>query len=159
MRYPHLIIVEADGWIARHLGELIGENRWLLREPKSSDNALSLACEARPGVVVVQFEPSDEKPAAFALIADVHRLCPDVPVVAVSDVKLTDADKAAWTATLMDLGARYVLFPPLSRPVLEDVVSGLMAASVRRVMGSEQTASPTKPDETVIDLADEENAE
>jgi len=109
-------------------------------------------------VVVVQFDPSDEKPAPFTLIADVHRLCPDVPVVAISDAKLSDSDKAAWTATLMDLGARYVLFPPLARPVLEDVVSGLMAASVRRVMGSEPVAVPAKIDD-VIDLADEANAE
>jgi hypothetical protein len=158
MRYPHLIVLESDGWVARHLGELAGESRWLVREPGSSDNALSLAREARPGVLVVQFEPSDEKPAPFTLIADAHRLCPDVPVVAVSDVKLPDADKAAWTATLMDLGARYVLFPPLSRPVLEDVVSGLMAASVRRVMGSGPADVPPITEADVIDLAAEGNA-
>lgn len=158
MKFPHLIILETDGWIARLLRELAGESRWLLREPKSSDTALSLTRESRPGVVVVQFEPSDEKPAPFALIADVHRLCPDVPVIAVSNAKLSDADKAAWTATLMDLGARCVLFPPLSRPVLEDVASGLMAASVRRMIGSEPVEAPAKSDD-VIDLADEENAE
>jgi biotin carboxyl carrier protein len=54
------------------------------------------------------------------------------PVVAVSDLKFNDADRVAWTAALFDLGARYALFPPLTKPVIEDVVSGLMAAAARR---------------------------
>jgi hypothetical protein len=136
MRYPHVIILESDGWIARHLRQLAGESRWLVREPRTTDNALSLVREGRPGVLLVQVELTGEKPAPFALIADAHLHCPDVAVVAVSDVKVSDADRVAWTAVLMDLGARYVLFPPLTRPVLEDVVSGLMAASVKRVIGS-----------------------
>jgi hypothetical protein len=64
------------------------------------------------------------------------------------------------------------LFPPLTRPVLEDVVSGLMAAAIRRVVGDappepakaagapEPKARPKprrrKPAEDVIDLADDE---
>jgi hypothetical protein len=113
-------------------------------------------------------EPTDDKTTALTLIADVHRACPDVPVVAVSDVKLPDPDRVAWTAALFDLGARYVLFPPLAKPVLEDVVSGLMTAATGRVIGAApdkpQTptaARPAKPKrrakvDEVIDLADEE---
>ena len=41
---------------------------------------------------------------------------------------------------LFDLGARYVLFPPLTKPVLEDLASGLMASAVRRVMGDDAVA-------------------
>jgi hypothetical protein len=101
------------------------------------------------------------------LIADVRTAHPDVPVIAVSDVKLSDADRGAWTAALFDLGARYVLFPPLTRPVLEDVVSGLMAAAIRRTIGPEAAKAPatpaskdkpkskSKPADDVIDLADE----
>ena len=89
---------------------------------------------------------------------------PDVPVVAVSDVKLNDADRVAWTAALFDLGARYVLFPPLTKPVLEDVVSGLMAAAVGRQIGGPPAAKPAAPkprprpksEDDVIDLADED---
>lgn len=158
MRYPHLIILEADGWVARHLRELAGESRWLVREPRSRDAALSFAREPRPGVLVVQVEPTGDNPAAFTLIADAHRLRPDVPVVAVSDVKMPDADRVAWTAVLLDLGARYVLFPPTTKPVLEDVVSGLMAASVRRVVGVEWPPRG-EPDEEPIDLADAEGHE
>ena len=119
-------------------------------------------------MLIVQVELADDKPAALKLIADVRRTCADVPVVAVSDVKLNDADRVAWTAALFDLGARYALFPPLTKPVLEDVVSGLMAAAVRRVVGDAPEAKPGAPaapkpkprraraKDEVIDLADED---
>ena len=54
--------------------------------------------------------------------------------------------------------APFVLFPPLTKPVLEDVASGLMAAAIRRVVG-EAPSTPVMPalsEESVLDLADEE---
>ncbi|MBY0460802.1 MAG: hypothetical protein K2V38_26070, partial [Gemmataceae bacterium] len=162
------------------LGDLAAENAWLVRGARAGDTALSLARERRPSVLVVEVELADEKPAALDLVAEVSRTCPDVPVLAVSDVKFNDADRVAWTAALFDLGARYALFPPLTKPVLEDVVSGLMASATRRVIGAPSAAAsaastrpdPPKPkprprprpkraepDEDVIDLADEDLAE
>lgn len=152
MRYPQLLVHDADGWVARQLAELAGESRWLLREPKSRDAALALARELRPTVFFLRVDPSDEQHAALALLSDVQRLNPETAIVAVSDIKLPDADRSAWTALLFDLGARYVLFPPLTRPILEDLASGLMAAAIRRMMGAEAP----KPPEPVIDLASEE---
>ena len=159
MRHPQLVIVESDEWIAKQLSPLAGESRWLVRQPRKSDDALSLARDGRPTVLFVQVEPGEEKTEAFALIADAHRLAPDAAVVALSDLKLPDADRVAWTAVLLDLGARYVLFPPLSRPVLEDVASGLMTAAVRRVVGGEPPPAAPKPTDGTIDLADEEHHE
>lgn len=159
MRHPQLVIVEHDEWIAKQLRPLAGESRWLVRQPGKGDTALSLARDGRPTVLFVQVEPGDDKADAFALIADAHRLAPDAAVVAVSDLKLPDADRVAWTAVLLDLGARYVLFPPLSRPVLEDVASGLMAAAVRRVVGGEVPPAAPRPADGTIDLADEEHHE
>jgi hypothetical protein len=155
MRHPRVIILEADGWMARQLRELAGENRWLVHEPRSCDTALSLAREPGPVVLFVQVEPAEEKIDHYAFIAELRRFAPDVPVVAVSDVKMPDADRAAWTALLFDLGARYVLFPPLSKPVLEDLASGLMTAAIRRTIGD--SAPMHKPASDVIDLADEES--
>lgn len=152
MRYPQLVIHDSDGWLARQLADLAAESRWLVREPRSRDSTLALVRDPRPSVLFVRVEPQDEKADGFALIAEVHRRCPDVSVVAVSEVKLPDADRIAWTAVLFDLGARYVLFPPLSKSVLEDVASGLMASSVKRVMGDEPAATRT---DGVIDLADD----
>lgn len=156
MRFPHLIILDPDGELVRLLADRAGEHRWLVRTPRTSDNALSFAQERRPGVLFVRVEPGDDKAAPFTLIADAHRLCPDVPVVAASGAKLPDADRVAWSAVLMDLGARFVLFPPVSRSVLEDVTSGLMASSVRRVVGGDVPPPPRPAAEKVIDLADED---
>lgn len=155
MRSPQLVILETDGWIAKQLRELASESRWLMQAARSTDTARSLA-QRQPTVLLVQFEPGEDKPAPLQLVADVHTSAPDTPIVAVADVKLPDAERAAWTAALLDLGARYVLFPPLTKPVLEDVVSGLMAATIRRVVGEMPAAAPEPPrDEPVLDLADE----
>ncbi len=154
MRSPQIVVFEFDGWLAKQLRELAGESRWLVQAVRSVDTALSLARERQPLVLLVQIEPAEEKPGPLGLIADVHRLAPDVPIVAISDVKLADAERTAWTAALLDLGARYVLFPPLTKSVLEDVVSGLMASTIRRVVG-DQSPAPRAPREPVIDLADE----
>ena len=105
MRLPQVVILETDGWLAKQLRELAGESRWLVQAARSADAALSLA-RRQPAVLLVQFEPVEAHPAPLQLIADVHRLAPETPVVAVADVKLPDAERAAWTAALLDLGAR-----------------------------------------------------
>jgi hypothetical protein len=172
MRAPQLVVLEHDGWIARHLGDLAAEGAWLVRGVRGPDAVRTLVRERGPCVLIVQVELAEDKPAALRLIADVHHTRSDVSILAVSDVKLSDADRIAWTAALFDLGARYVLFPPLTKPVLEDVVSGLMAAASRRVVGDARTepagtgpapepkAKPkprrTKPAEDVLDLADDD---
>ena len=150
MRSPQVIVLESDGWLAKQLRELAGESRWLVQSARSADTALSLA-RRQPAVLVVQFEAED-KPDRLGLIAEAHRTAPDVPVVAIADMKLPDAERTPWTAALLDLGARYVLFPPLTKSVLEDAVSGLMAAAVRRVVG--EAAPPAPSRDGVIDLAD-----
>lgn len=149
MKYPQLVILESDGWLAKHLRPLADENRWLIREPRAVESALGFACEFRPAVLIVQLDLTAATTAPFSLIAEVHRHCPDVSVVAISDVKLNDSDRIAWTALLMDLGSRFVLFPPLTRPVVEDVVSGLMAVSVRRVRGM-QAMEVKRTEETPV---------
>jgi hypothetical protein len=172
MRAPQVVVLEHDGWIARHLGDLAAEGAWLVRSARGPDAARALVRERGPCVLIVQVELAEDRPAPLQLIAEARCQHPDVPVLAVSDVKLSDADRVAWTAALFDLGARYVLFPPLTKPVLEDVVSGLMAATIRRVVGETPTepAQPAsapgpkakpkprrpKPADDVIDLADEE---
>jgi hypothetical protein len=154
MRFPQIIVFEHDGWLAKQLRELAGESRWLVQGARTVDAALSLAAR-RPTVLLVLFEPGADKPEPLQLVADVHRAAADTPVVAVADVKLPDAERAAWTAALFDLGARLVLWPPLTKPVLEDVVSGLMSATIRRVLGVATRPSSQGRGEAVLDLADE----
>lgn len=173
MRAPQLVIVETDGWIARLLADLATESAWLVRTVPPAESLGAIRAR-RPSVLVVQLDPGDDATSAtaLALVADASKAFPDVPVVVVSDVKFNDADRVAWTAALFDLGARYALFPPLTRPVLEDVVSGLMAAAGRRAGTSAPPALPPneppkpkprrkkpEPEEDVIDLADEEEVD
>ena len=155
MRHPQLVILDSDGWLARQLADLAAESQWLVRDPKTPKAALALLRDPRPSAFLIRVEPApagstvppDE---AFASIAEASRLHPDVAIVVVSDLKVPDADRIAWTGLLFDLGARFVLFPPLAKSVLEDVASGLMASAMKR------TASQTRM-EGVIDLADEEH--
>jgi len=143
---PQLIIHDPDDWLARQLADLAAESRWVVRLPKSAKATLGCLNANRPTVLFTRVDPHEDSGDSCKLVADANRLAPDTAIVAVSDVKLPDADRIAWTAVLFDLGCRYVLFPPLTRPVLEDVASGLMASSVQRVGGTET--------EDVIDLAD-----
>jgi hypothetical protein len=148
-RRPQLVLLDPDGTVGRQLADLAAENRWLVRPARTPAAALELARDRRPTVAFVSFHPAD--PSAAALVADIHRLAPDAAVVAVSDEKLSEPDRAAWTAVLFDLGARHVLFPPLAKPALEDLATGLMAAATGGVLGA------AAPGDEVIDLADEDD--
>ncbi|MBX9583487.1 MAG: hypothetical protein K2X87_24565 [Gemmataceae bacterium] len=150
-RRPQLVILDPDGPLAALLAEPAGVHRWLVRRPRAADAALGYTRDARPTVLLVRIDPAADDAVTAGLIADVHRMLPDVAVVAVSDAKLADADRAAWTAVLMDLGCRYVLFPPVAPPALAELVTGLMTATVRRVTGKDPD-----PADGLIDLADEE---
>jgi hypothetical protein len=154
-RRPQLVILDPDGPLAALLAEPAAVHRWLVRRPRAADAALGYARDARPTVLLARVDPAVDDAVTAGLFADVHRTSPDVAVVAVSDAKLADADRAAWTAVLMDLGARYVLFPPLAPPVLAELVTGLMTATIRRVTGKD----PEPPADLIdlIDLADEEH--
>lgn len=167
MRAPQIVVLEADGWIARHLTDIAAEGSWMVRGIRGVDAVLPLVRDRRPCVLLVQVELAEDKPAPLRLIAAVYREYPDVPMVAVSDAKMNDADRIAWTAALFDLGARYALFPPLTKPVLEDVVSGLMAVAIQSVVGDSPPPASEMPKETkpklrrakkekMIDLADED---
>ncbi len=148
-RRPQIVVLEAEPHVARQLAELAAESQWLVRPARTVTAARDLARDRRPTVVFVEFKPAD--PAAAALVADLHHVAPDAGVVAVSDEKLSEADRAAWTAVLLDLGARYVLFPPLTKPILEDLASGLMAIATGVALGVPATG------EEMIDLAEEDD--
>ncbi|MFO0803446.1 MAG: hypothetical protein U0791_10035 [Gemmataceae bacterium] len=143
---PQLVIHDPDDWLARQLADLAAESRWVVRLPKTAKATLGFLDPNRPTLLFTRVDPHEESGDSCKLVADANRLAPDAAIVAVSDVKLPDADRIAWTAVLFDLGCRYVLFPPLTKPVLEDVASGLMASSVQRLGSADG--------EDVIDLAD-----
>ena len=147
MKFPQVVICAADEWPAGQLRELVAEHRWLVKEVRSPAAAREHLRDPRPTVLLVQIDPN-EATEGLRLVAETHRSAADVATVVLSDAKLPEEHRAAWTAGAFDLGARAVLFPPVARSVLEDLIGGLMAATVRRVIGE----VPAKDD--VIDLAD-----
>jgi hypothetical protein len=165
MRHPQILIVAFDDWLRKQLTEFAHDHRWLLKETRQYGACLTLLQEPRPTVLIAQLDPHTENAnAALEFLVAVKQLQPNVAIVVVSDVKMSEDERTVWTATAFDLGARYVLFPPLSRPVLEDLVGGLMASTMAGLnlgRNVEATLPPLqkKPTEEVIDLAEEGAAE
>jgi chemotaxis response regulator CheB len=134
MKHPQVVVYESDGFLAAQLRRLAGDNSWLVRESRQPDACLQLLAEVRPSVLLLKIER--ELLDGLTLLGRVAERAPDCPVVLVSDVKMEGADQRAQLSALaMDLGARYVLFPPHQTPVIEDLVSGLMESTIRRVVG------------------------
>ena len=135
MKHPQVVVYESDGWLADQVRRLAGENAWLVRESRRPDACLALLADARPAVLLLRLER--ELLDGLTLLGQVAERAPDCPVVLVSDVKMEGAEQRAQLSALaFDLGARYVLFPPLQQPVIEDLVAGLLGAAVRRVVGA-----------------------
>jgi chemotaxis response regulator CheB len=131
MRHPQVVVFEGSGSVAAQLEQVAAENRWLLRESRQPEACLELVRQARPSVLALKLERRlvDE----LTLLADVREQAPDCPVVVVSDVKLEGpAQRLNLAGLAYDLGARYVMFPPLERSLLEDVTAGLLTAAIRR---------------------------
>ena len=150
MTHPQVVILGFDDWLAKQLQEQATAAAWVLRDLRQVAACHAQLAEARPTVFVVQIDFQESTTALLALIAGVHASAPDVAILVVGDVKLPEDDRIAWTLAAFDLGARFVLFPPLARPILEDLVGGLMEATIRR------TAPRAAPE--TIDLAEEGQA-
>lgn len=141
MKYPQVIVYESDGALARQVRRLADENSWLVREPRRPESCLELLTDLRPSVLLLKLE--DDPHEGLNLLAEVSRHVPKCSVIVVSDAKMEGAEQRAQLSALaFDLGARYILFPPLQAPVIEDLVAGLLTATIRRTLGS------------TIDLAD-----
>ena len=145
MKFPQVALCAFDDWLANQLRELVAERKWVLRAGRQSAAWVEAAAERRPCVAVIQADFTADKPTALTAVGELHRRNPDADIVVVSDTKMSDEDRPVWTAAAFDLGARLVLFPPLTKAAVEDAVSGLMDARVKRqaITGAE----------TEIDLA------
>ena len=140
MKLPQVVVYETDGFLAGQLRRLVDEHSWLLRESRDPDACVKLLSDARPSALLLKLER--ELLDGLTLLSRVAEHAPDCPVIIVSDVKMEGAEQRAQLSALaFDLGARYVLFPPLQQPVIEDLVSGLLNAAIRRVVGTTATTN------------------
>jgi DNA-binding NtrC family response regulator len=136
MRYPQIVIYENNGWIAGQIADFAAERKWLVRESRQIDTCLQLLREARLSVLLLKLERQLFE--EMKLVQQVHQLVPRCPVVVVSDVKMESAEQRLNFAGLAyDLGAAYVLFPPLTAVILEDLVSGLLGAAINTIDGEQ----------------------
>lgn len=145
MKSPLLLLRAPDDWLPTQLREWAADRKWLVRA-LSQWGAFAAAVEPRRPCVA--FLHADLASDAWAVaLADLHRRHPDAAAVVVSDTKLSDDLRASVTAAAVDLGARFVLFPPITRQALEDVASGLAEVVLARV-----TAASSPDAEPVLDL-------
>jgi DNA-binding NtrC family response regulator len=134
MKHPQIVVYESDGALAGMLRRLAGEHSWLLRESRQPGPCLRLLAESRPSLLLLKLER--ELLDGMTLLGQIAARAPDCPVILISDVKMEGAEQRAQLSALaFDLGARYVLFPPLQQPVIEDLVFGLLTATIGRTVG------------------------
>ncbi len=126
MKRPTIVLRSLDDWAAQQLQPVIDAQQWKLIE---LHRTLAWAEQFDPYEPMVGFFQSnfaDKDSTDIALLVDVAKRCPMLPIVVLSDVKLTEDDRALWTAMILDCGASLVLYPPLTRTMLEEAALGLM---------------------------------
>ncbi len=129
MKYPQLLIYESDGAIAELLGKLAADQGWLIRQCRSAETIFELLKESRISVVFLKFER--DLLSGLELLSQITSLYPDCSVVVVSDVKADSQQRENLACLVFDLGAKYIVFPPLTQPVAEDLANGCMISSLR----------------------------
>ena len=119
MRSPQIVVYESERWAAELLRATAEIWQWALRELR--DEAAIVRALHQGGPSVLAFEVGGDLKRELALLGRLTWLCPEASTVAVSSVTSTELAGLAW-----DLGADYVLAPPLPRDALLPVVLGLM---------------------------------
>lgn len=126
MQFPQVVVFESDGKLARHLAESASFNRWLMREVRQTDACLNWVRRRGPVVLVLKVGRNLQR--ELEMLDAVRSSMPDVPVIAV-----TDLDDPLLESLMYDLGATFVLLPPLRRSQLAELVERVMQSAIARV--------------------------
>jgi hypothetical protein len=153
MRHPQVIICSADDELANELRPLAQSRRWTISSYRRADLLLPALGTASPTVLLLEVDPLAEEPDAIALIPELVKRYPDLTVIVRALGKIPEAQRPNWTAVVLGIGASYVLFPPITITVLEDLLSGAILAK----MANSEVKNPL--DFEAIDLAEEGQAE
>jgi hypothetical protein len=122
MRAPQIVVYESERWIAELLSGTAEVWQWPLRELRDESALVRALRQGGPSVLVVEVGGDVERD--LALLGRLTWLCPEARAVAVCSLASAELTGLAW-----DLGATYVLAPPLPRDALLPVVLGLMEAA------------------------------
>src|SRR5437868_1400982 len=117
MRAPQIVVYESERWVAELLSGTAEVWRWPLRELRDESALVRALRQGGPSVLV--FEVGGDVERDLALLGRLTWLCPEARAIAVSSVASAELTGLAW-----DLGATYVLAPPLPRDALLPVVLG-----------------------------------
>src|SRR5262245_40988321 len=104
MRFPQLVVFEADGRVAALLQPVAEENAWSLREPRRVESCLKLLARGSGGPSVVVIRAGRDLEKELLLLDSVHQRFPEVAVVLI-----TESDHARLIGLAWDLGATYVV--------------------------------------------------
>lgn len=119
MRCPQVLVYETDGLLAHWLRRVGKESDWSVREPRRLESCLRLLRRGHPTVLVLKVGQDLER--ELTLLERVSWLFPEVATVVVGDAENPVLAGLAW-----DLGAAFVLFPPLPRELLFDTIGRLL---------------------------------
>ena len=119
MRSPQIVVYEAERWIAELLRGTAEVWQWPLRELR--DEAAIVRALRQGGPSLLAFEVGADAERDLSLFGRLTWLCPEATAIAVTQAAGAELVGLAW-----DLGADYVLAPPLPRDALLPVVLGLM---------------------------------
>ncbi len=121
MQQPQVLVYGIEGRLAEQLHELGEQRRLWIREVKHLKACRSLLRTARPAVLVIRLGRDVEK--ELALLSHVHDLFPETATVV-----LGDADNAALAGLAWDLGASYVLLPPMPAEALPGIIVTILSS-------------------------------
>jgi DNA-binding NtrC family response regulator len=136
MKHPQIAVFESDNLLARYLDQLVERRRWLLRESRQIPACVNLLLAGGPSVLVIKIGRNLIR--EYSLLAEVHELLPNVPILVVSD-----AEDTALEALAYDLGADFVLQPPEPRTRLIELVERVMESTIARNGLPESVVSQT----------------
>jgi hypothetical protein len=119
MRAPQIVVYESERGIAELLRGTAEVWQWPLRELRDEAAIVRALRQGGPSVLVLELGSDVERD--LSLLGRLTWLCPEATTVVVSSVAGSELTGLAW-----DLGADYVLAPPLPRDALLPVVLGLM---------------------------------
>jgi len=156
MRFPQLLIYSPEGRLEAELRELAAKRRWLLRQFQQQRAIHAMFRQPRPTVLLLSLDPYQPAPETFTLLHANQDALTGWPSLVVLTQKVPEDLLAMWVAALLDLGASYVIMPPLQRPVLEELVSMMMAARWPEV--TSDVASAANPlSEPLFELVSDES--
>jgi len=119
MRYPQLVIYEGDGRLAAQLRPVAEAGARAVREPRQAGACLRQLGRGGPSVLVLRVGRDLER--EMTLLERATRLYPDAACVVVAE-----GDQARLAGLAWDLGAAFVVAPPLSRDLLPELVESLL---------------------------------